>query len=105
MFVNRLLLNEASCEVTLDKYRSVLFEELKESEEFPFGLQCELKRRVHTRNGDTVPVKLAYDVHSLMSVIEGEITRTGKTCYDQIIAKRLVNVSAHSQHLVLITQL
>lgn len=71
MFVNRLLLNEASCEVTLDKYRSVLFEELKESEEFPFGLQCELKRRVHTRNGDTVPVKLAYDVHSLMSVIEG----------------------------------
>ena len=56
MFVIRLLLNEASCEVTLDKYRSVLFEELKESEEFPFGLQCELKRRVHTRNGDTVPM-------------------------------------------------
>lgn len=71
MFVNRLLLNEASCEVTLDKYRSVLFEGLKESEDFPYGLQCELKRRVHTRNGDTVAVKLAYDVHSLMSVMEG----------------------------------
>ena len=29
------------------------------------------KRRVHTRNGDIVTVKLAYDIHTLMSVIEG----------------------------------
>ena len=71
MFVNRVLLNEASCEATLEHHRSVLFEEMKEIEDFPFGLQCELKRRVHTRNGDTVSVKLAYDIYSLMTVFEG----------------------------------
>lgn len=71
MFVSRVLLNEASCEVTLENYRSNLFEEIKETDDFPYGLQCELKRRVHTRSGDTVAVKLAYDIHTLMSVIEG----------------------------------
>ena len=38
MFVNRFLLNEASCDITLENYRSVLFEELKEMADFPFGL-------------------------------------------------------------------
>ena len=57
------------CEVTLENYRSVLFEELKEMDDFPFGLQCE--RHVHTRNGDPVAVKLAYDIYSLMAVLEG----------------------------------
>ena len=46
------------CEVTLENYRSVLFEELKEMDDFPFGLQCE--RHVHTRNGDPVAVKLTF---------------------------------------------
>ena len=71
MFVNRVLLNEASCEATLEQHRSILFEELKEVEDFPYGLQCELKRRVRTRNGDTVAVKLAYDIYALMAVFEG----------------------------------
>ena len=71
MFVNRVLLNEASCEVTLENYRKTLFEEIRESDTFPYGLQCELKRRVNTRNGDTVAVKLAYDIHTLMSIMEG----------------------------------
>lgn len=71
MFVNRVLLNEASCEATLENYRMVPFEELKELDDFPFGLQCELKRRVHTCKGDAVAVKLAYDIHTLMAVHEG----------------------------------
>ena len=29
------------------------------------------KRRVHTRNGDTVTTKHAQDIYSLMSVLEG----------------------------------
>ena len=66
MFVNRVLLNEASCEATLEQPRSILFEELKEVEDFPYGLQCELKRRVRTR-----AVKLAYDIYALMAVFEG----------------------------------
>ena len=71
MFVNRILLNEASCEVRLGEMRSELFEQLKEDDEFPYGLQCMLRRRVYTRNGDTVAVKYAYDIHTLMSVLEG----------------------------------
>ena len=71
MFVNRVILNEASCEVTLENYRKTLFEEIRESDAFRYGLQCELKRRVNTRNGDTVAVKLTYDTHTLMSIMEG----------------------------------
>ena len=34
MFVNRVLLNEASCEATLEHHRSVLFEEMSKSKIF-----------------------------------------------------------------------
>ena len=34
-------------------------------------MQSELKRRVQTRNGDTVATKLGYDIHTLMAVLEG----------------------------------
>ena len=71
MFVNRILLNEASCETKLGEMRSSLFEHLKDADDFPYGLQCKLKRQVCTRNGDSVAIKLAYDLHTLMSVIEG----------------------------------
>lgn len=71
MFVNRLLLNYSSDEVKLDNARTNLLEHIKEQDDFPYGLQCELKRRLHTRTGDSVTIKLAYDVHALISVIEG----------------------------------
>ena len=58
MFVNRILLNEASCEVRLGEMRSHLFEQMREDDSFPYGLQCMLKRRVATRNGDTVAVNM-----------------------------------------------
>ena len=51
--------------------RSALFEKLKEAVDFSYGLQCMLKRRVYTTSGDSVPVKLSHDIHTLMSVIEG----------------------------------
>ena len=71
MFVGRILRNEASCVVTLESHRSELFELIKECDDFPYGLQCDLKRRVHTRNGDSVATKLACDIHTLMAVLEG----------------------------------
>ena len=71
MFVNRILTDTASCEVKLGEMRSALFEQLKEAEDFPYGLQAMLKRRVYTWSGDSVPVKLSHDIHTLMSVIEG----------------------------------
>ena len=51
--------------------RPLLFELIKECNQFPYGLQAELKRRVKTRNGDTVVSKLAHDIYTLMSVLEG----------------------------------
>ena len=71
MFINRILLNEASCENKLGEMRSSLFEHLKETDDFPYGLQCQLKRRVCTRNSDSVAVKLSQDIHTFMSVLEG----------------------------------
>ena len=57
MFVSRILSDTASCETKLGEMRSVLFEQLKEAEDFPYGLQAMLKRRVYTRSGDSVPIK------------------------------------------------
>ena len=50
---------------------SSLFEHLKETDDFPYSLQCQLKRRVCTLNSDSVAVKLSQNIHTLMSVLEG----------------------------------
>ena len=71
MFINRIIQCASSSEPDLENHRSMLFELVKECDEFPFGLQAELKRRVRTRNGDSVVSKLAHDVYILMSVLEG----------------------------------
>ena len=41
------------------------------NESFPFGENAILKRRVHTRTGESVALKLAKDIHALLSVAEG----------------------------------
>ena len=41
MFVNRILKNEASCEVSLKSHRLKLVELIKECEDFPYGLHSE----------------------------------------------------------------
>ena len=61
-----------SSEADLENQRSMLFKLIKVCEEFPYGLQAELKRRVRTRHGDTVASKLAHDIYTLMSVLECE---------------------------------
>ena len=62
MFISRILKNVSSSEPDLESQSTMLFELVKECEDFLFGLQAELKRRVHSRNGDTVAVKLAQDI-------------------------------------------
>ena len=76
MFINRILLNDASCEVKLGEMRSSLFEHIKESEHFPYELQCVLERRVCTRNSDSVATKLTLDIHTLMVVLAGANIQT-----------------------------
>ena len=71
MFVSRLVMLCSSNENKLDDLRCSLLDVLKEDDDFPYGLQAVPKRRIHSRNGDSVAVKLAYDVHALASVISG----------------------------------
>ena len=71
MFISRILKNVSFSEPDLESHRAMLYELVKECDDFPYGLQAELKRRVHTRNGDSVTTKLAQDIYILVSVLEG----------------------------------
>ncbi len=71
MFVNKLLTSCGSSEATLETIRSQMFEVVKDADDFPYGLQVELKRRVRTRAGDSISTKLARDVHCLTTVQDG----------------------------------
>ena len=71
MFVTRLLDDNNSDEVRLKDVRYNLFSQLKSLEEFPFSLGTELKRRKHTRVGESVAMKLCYDIYVLTSVLDG----------------------------------
>jgi hypothetical protein len=72
LFVSRILLDYASDEQKLEETRVMLFSIVKENEEFPFGHHVSLKKRVITRRGEPLCVKLANDILILMSVIQGE---------------------------------
>ena len=71
LFVNQILTDYSHSEVKLEETRSMLFETLQESDDFPLDRHCVMKRRVHSRTGDTVAVKLARDIHTILCVIEG----------------------------------
>lgn len=71
MFVTQIIRDYSSSEPDLERIRSDYFEHLKKvSADFPYGSGAELKRRVYTRMGEPVPVKLAQDIHTIISVIE-----------------------------------
>lgn len=70
MFISRLL-RENESDNELYESRQLLFDALKAYDDFPFDLSSELKRRVGTRRV-RLSVKLANDIHKLLSVLEGE---------------------------------
>lgn len=72
LFVSNLIREFSSSEPDMEATRLLLFESLKSNDDFPYGEMTDLKRRVFTRKGDPVIVKLANDIHTLISVIEGE---------------------------------
>ena len=71
MFINRILLDYSQCEVNLEKTRAMLFDITREADDFPFDRDADLKRRLNTRVGESVSVKLANDIYKLLTVIEG----------------------------------
>lgn len=63
----------SSSEPDLERVRAQYFEVLKqEHDEFPFGLDSDLKRRMFRGNGDPIVVKLAQDIYTIISVSQGE---------------------------------
>ncbi|KAH3846975.1 hypothetical protein DPMN_089284 [Dreissena polymorpha] len=72
MFISRLLREYKYSEPDLEESRMMCFDALKAYDDFPFGVQSDLKRRVTTRKGEKLSVKLATDIYKLVSVMEGE---------------------------------
>lgn len=72
IFVQSVLRDYTSDEEKLDSVRHLFFSALRENADFPYGVQAELKRRVFTRKGEPVCVKLATDIHTLLAVLKGE---------------------------------
>ena len=71
LFISRILNDFNSDEMRLKEVRSKLFSALKALEEFPYGPGTELKRRKHTRGGESVAIKLCNDICVLTSVLDG----------------------------------
>ena len=71
LFVSRILSDNSSDELRLKELRHSVFTELKTHQEFPFSASTELKRRKNTRLGESVAMKLCFDIFVLISVIEG----------------------------------
>ncbi|KAL4221221.1 hypothetical protein ACF0H5_019485 [Mactra antiquata] len=72
MFVTRILKEYSNCESNLNRTRYNLFDRLRENDDYPFDQQSDLKRRVASKKGEPVTVKLAHDVHTLLCVLEGD---------------------------------
>ncbi|MEW8548092.1 MAG: hypothetical protein AB2693_31705, partial [Candidatus Thiodiazotropha sp.] len=69
--ITQLLKDSSSDRDRLEAARSDIFACIKESEGFPFDLRSYLKKRIHTRSGDSVEYKLAHDIYCLAGVLDG----------------------------------
>jgi len=72
LFVAQLVRDYFSSETDLERVRDTYFDHLKSTiDSLPFGPDTCLKRRVFTRTGEPVYVRLAQDIHSIIEVTEG----------------------------------
>lgn len=88
LFVTRILKEYSSCETTLGHICLVLFDTLREMDDFPYGTDAELKRRVTTRRSPPICVKLANDIPVILSVLEGA---------DYTLVKELLSTSTRGR--------
>ena len=72
MFVAQLVRDYNSSETDLEHVRDMYFEHLKNtSDNFLYGPSAILKRRMFTRSGEPVWVRLAQDIYCIVDVAEG----------------------------------
>lgn len=103
LFVNQLLTDYSQSEIKLEETRLMLFETLQESDDYPLDRDSVLKRRVHSRSGDTIAVKLARDIHTVICVMEGadftelnHIISSTRRCDRSKSTQKLVSVTDES---------
>ena len=70
MFKDALLKLYASCDRKLAEVRGDLFTLVSKMPGYPYPGSA-LTRRLQSRTGDTLAEKLAFDIHTLLSVLEG----------------------------------
>lgn len=92
LFVSRILKDYGSCESDLDQTRYILYESLRESEDFPYPVMSDLKKRVYTRKGEPLCVKLAHDIRTLLAVIEGDDYSVMKDLISSSRRKSLIKI-------------
>ena len=103
MFINEVLHMHSESEVDLERTRACLFEMLKSNEDYPYGDTMEMKRRVNSRSGDRVSVKLSRNVYSILSAVESAEYSTLKDLLSQSKVKskkKYSSVSQHDSHLI-----
>ncbi|KAH3853710.1 hypothetical protein DPMN_096242 [Dreissena polymorpha] len=72
MCVLQIVREFSSREIDLERIRNAYFEHLKQTcEEFPFSDDVVLKKRMFTRSGEPLPVRLAQDIYAIIDVAEG----------------------------------
>jgi hypothetical protein len=54
----------------------MLFEIIRQSDDYPYTREIELKKRVKTRHGQPIAAKVSQNTHMLLSVIEGDDYKT-----------------------------
>ncbi|KAH3697892.1 hypothetical protein DPMN_085404 [Dreissena polymorpha] len=72
MCVSQIVREFISSEIDLERIRKTYFEHLKQTcDDFPFSDDVVLKKRMFTRSGEPLPVRLEQDIYVIIEVAEG----------------------------------
>ena len=71
LFISEILKSSSSDRDHLENARTELFSCIQNSDGCPDDSRASLKRRIKTRNGDSIEYKLAHDVYFLSTVLDG----------------------------------
>lgn len=70
-FITNILVEFNSNSNSLERIRDLVFKTLTSIKEYPYSEHVEMKKRKATRRGDSLEYKLASDIHTLTSVLDG----------------------------------
>ena len=71
MFISKVIKDSSSNRERLESVRLNVLEHLQRTDGYPFSSKDNLKKRVHTRTGDSIEYKLAQDIYYMSTVLDG----------------------------------